>query len=36
MNETYELIALIAVLIAIVAPIPLVIFIILSSQRRGQ
>jgi hypothetical protein len=36
MNEMYELIAFIAVLMAIVIPIPLVVFIVLSFQRRGQ
>ena len=36
MTEMYELIALIAVLIAIAIPIPLVVFIVLSFQRRAD
>lgn len=36
MNEMYELIAFIALLIAIIIPIPLVLFIALSFQRRGN
>ena len=36
MNELYELIAFISLLIAIIIPIPLVLFIVLSFQRRGN
>lgn len=36
MNEMYELIAFIAVLVAIIVPIPLVVFIVLRFQRRGN
>lgn len=36
MNELYELIAFISLLIAIIIPIPLVVFIVLSFQRRGN
>lgn len=36
MNEMYELIAFIAVLMAIVIPINLVVFIVLSFQRRKR